>query len=81
MLKGPHIVLAQLVAVHPDAVGILYPEKDPIPIHDNLALALGHRIKPLAAALIRLPDDIFANLGPAEPEYLLLQGEFGEGAL
>ena len=47
----------------------------------NLALVLGHRIQPLAAALVRLPDDIVAMLGPAEPEYLLLQGEFGDGAL
>ena len=74
MLKGPHIVLAHLVAVHPDAIGTLFPEKDPSAIHDNLTLALGHRIQPLAAALVRLPNDIVANLGPAEPEYLLLQG-------
>ena len=63
------------------AVGTLFPEKDPCAIHDNLALALGHHIQPLAAALVRLPNDIVANLGPAEPEHLLPRGEFGEGAL
>ena len=35
----------------------------------------------LAAAHIRLPDDRVANLGPAKPEHLLLQGKSGEGAL
>ena len=81
MFEGPHLVLAHLVAVHPESVGTLFPEKDPSAIHDNLALALGHRVQPLAAALVRLPDDIVANLGPAEPEHLLLQGESGKGAL
>ena len=33
MLKGPHIVLAHLVDVHPDAVGTLVPEKDPMSLH------------------------------------------------
>ena len=70
-----------LLAIHPDAVGTLVPEKDTIAIHDNLALALGHRVQPFAAALVRLPDDIVANLGPAEPELLLLQGDSGEGVL
>ena len=59
-------------------------------IHDNLALALGHRFQPLAFAHVRLSDDIVANLGlvepehlllQGEPEHLLLQGESGEGAL
>ena len=50
-------------------------------IHDNLALALGHRVQPLAFAHVRLSDDIVANLGLVEPEHLLLQGESGEGAL
>ena len=79
MLKGPHIVLAHLVAVHPESVGPLFPEKDPSAIHDNTALALGHRVQPLAAALVRLPDDIVVNLGPVEPEHLLLQGKSEEG--
>ena len=81
MLERQHIVLAHLVAVQPDAVGTIFPEKDPGAIHDNFALALGHHIQPLAAALVRLPDDIVTNLGPAEPEYLPLRGEFGEGSL
>ena len=81
MLEGPHIVLANIVAVHPEAVGTLVPTKDPSAIHDNLALALGHRIQPLAAAHVGLPDDIVANLDPVESEHLLLQGESGEGAL
>ena len=81
MLEGPHIVLAHLDAVHPEAVGTLFPEKDPSDIHDNLALALGHRAQPLAAALVSLSDDIVVNLGPAEPEHLLPQGESGEGEL
>ena len=79
--KGPHIVLAHLIAFHSDAVGTLFPEKDPSAIHDNLALALEHLIQPLAAALFRLPDDKVANLGPAEPEHLLLHGESGEFVL
>ena len=29
----------------------------------NLALALGHRVQPLAFAHVRLSDDIVANLG------------------
>ena len=79
MLEGLHIVLACLIAVHPESVGTLFPEKDPSAIHDNLALTLGYRVQPLAAALVRLPDDIVSNLGPVELEHLLLQGEFGEG--
>ena len=78
MLQGQHIVPAHLDAVHLYAVGIIFPENDPSDIHDNLALSLGHRIQPLAAALVRLPDDIVVNLGPAKPEHLLLQGESGE---
>ena len=81
MLKWPNIVLAHLVAVHPESVGTLFPEKDPSAIHDNFALALGHRVQPLAAALVRLPENIVVNLGPAEPEHLLLQGESGVGEL
>ena len=73
MLEGPRIVLAHLVAVHPESIGTLFPEKDPIAIHDNLAL--GHRIQPLAATLVRLHDDIVVKLGPAEHEHLLLQSE------
>ena len=41
----------------------------------NLALVLGHFIQPRAAANVRLPDDIVANLGQTEPEHLLIQGE------
>ena len=59
MLNVPHIVLARLIAVHPECVGTLFSEKDRSAIHDNLALALGHRVQPLAAALVRLP----VNLG------------------
>ena len=75
----PHI--AHLVAAHQDAVGTIVPEKDSSVIHNNLALSLGHRLQPLAAALVKLPDDIIvANLGPAKPENLLHQGKSGEGA-
>ena len=81
MLKGPQIVLAHLVAVHPESVVTIFPEKDPSEIHDNLALALGHRAQPLAAALVRLSDDIVGNLCPSDPEHLLLQGESEEGKL
>ena len=42
-----------------------------------VALALEHRIQPLAAA----HDVIVTNLGPAEPEHLLLHDATGEGAL
>ena len=35
--------------------------------------------QPLSAVLVRLPDDIVINLGPVEPEHLLLQGESEEG--
>ena len=56
MFEGPHTVLAQPVAAHPEVVGTL-------------------------AALVRLPYDIVLNLDPAEPEYLLLQEESGEGEL
>ena len=80
MLEGPHIVLAHLVAVHPDAVGTLVPEKDSSYIPDNLAMALGHRVQTLAAAHVKLPDDIVSRLGPTRPDHLLLQGESGEGA-
>ena len=69
MLEGSGIVLAHLVAVHPESVGTLFPEKDPSAIQDNLVLALG------------LPDDIVVNLGPTKPKYLLIQGESGEGEL
>ena len=79
MLKRPYIVHAQLVAVHPESVGTLFLEKDHSDIYDNLALALGHRAQPLAAALISISDDIVVNLGSAEPEHLLPQGESGEG--
>ena len=75
MLKGPYIVHAHLVAVHLESVGTLFPEKDPSDIHDNLALALGHRAQPLAAALVSLSYDIVVNLGPAEPELILLQSK------
>ena len=78
VLEGPHIVLAHFVAVHQDAVGILVPEKDPSAIPDKLTLALGHHVQPLAAATLRLPDDIVASLGPAESEHLLLQGKSGK---
>ena len=78
MLKGPHIVLPQLVAIHPESFGTLFAEKDPSGIHDNLALALSHRAQPLAAALVRLSDDIVINLGLVEPKHLLHQGESGE---
>ena len=81
MLKGPHIVFAHLVAAHPESVKTLFPEKDPNDIHDNLALALGHQAQSLAAALVRLSDDIVINLGSAKPEHLLLQGESGESEL
>ena len=81
MLEGPNFVLTRLVAVHPESVGTLFPGKYPSEIHDNLALALGHRAQPLAAALVSLSDDIVVNRGPAEPEHLLLQGESGEGEL
>ena len=50
-------------------------------IHENLALALGHSVQPLAFAHVRLSDDIVANLGLVEPEHLLLRGKSGEGAL
>ena len=78
MLKGLYIVA---IAVHPESVGTLLPEKDPSDIHDNLALALGHSVQPLAFAHVRLSDDIVVNLGRAEPEHLLLQGESREGKL
>ena len=78
MLERQHIVLAHLVAVQPDAVGTIFPEEDPGAIHDHFALALGHHIQPLAAATLRLPDDIVASLGPAESEHLLLQGKSGK---
>ena len=81
MLKVPVIVLAHLVAVHPESLGTLFSEKDPSAIHDNLALALGYHAQPLAATLVRLSDDIASNLGLAEPEHLLLQGESGENEL
>ena len=81
MLQGPHIILAHLGAVHPDPVGTLFRVNDPSAIHDNLALALGHFVQPLAAALVRITDDIVVNLGPGEPEHLLLLGESGKGAL
>ena len=80
MLEGPHIVPAHLVAVHPDTVGTLVPEKDLSAIPEYLALALGHHVQPLAAAHVRLPDDIASCLGPAKPEHLLLQGESEDGA-
>ena len=79
MLERPHIALAHLVAVHPESVGTLFPEKDHSAIHEYLALALGHCVQPLATALFRIPDDIVSNLGLAEPDYLLLQDESGEG--
>ena len=81
MFEGLNFVHAHLVDVHAEAIGTFVPEKDPSAIHDNLVLALGHCVKPLAAALFRLPDDIVANLGPAEPEYIPLQCESGEGEL
>ena len=39
-LEGPHIILAHVVAVHPDADGTLVSEKDPSAIPENLAMAL-----------------------------------------
>ena len=65
---------------HLDSAGTIVPEKDPSVIHDDLALALGHCVWPLAAAHVRLHDDIVASLGPAKPEHLLLQGKSWEGA-
>ena len=79
--RGATYVFAHLVAIHLESVGTLFPEKDPSAVHDNLALALGHCVQPLAATLVRIPDDIIGNLGPAESEHLLLQGESGEGEL
>ena len=79
--KGPHIVLAHLVALHPESFEPLSLIKTTGDIHDNLALALGHRTQPLAAALVRISDDIVVILGPSEPEHLLLQGKSGEGEL
>ena len=76
MLKWTHINLAHLVAVHPDVVRTLFPKK-----HPRLFMTISHRVQPLAASLVRLPDDIVANLSPAEPEHLLLQGQSGEGKL
>ena len=65
---GPHIVLAHLVTVYPDAIGKLVAENYPSAIHDNLALALEHSIQPLTAALVRFPGDIFASLGKVQCE-------------
>ena len=48
MLKGPHIVLADLVTVPPETVGTLFPEKDPS--------ALRHSAQPIAADLVRLSE-------------------------
>ena len=81
MVKGPYIFYAHLVAVYPESVGTFFPERDPSDNRDNLVLALGHRAQPLAAALVSLSDDIVVNLGLAEPEHLLPQGESGEGEL
>ena len=81
MLEGPHVVLVHLVAVHLESVGTLFPIKDPSDIHDNLALAIGHRAQPFAAALVSISDDIVVNLGFSDPEHLLPQGESGEGEL
>ena len=67
MLKGPQIVLAHLVAVHPESAKIVFPEKAPSGFHDNFALALVHRAQPLAAILVRLSDDTVINLSLAEP--------------
>ena len=47
---------------HPDSAGTLVPEKDPSAIPDDLALALGHCVWPLAAAHVRLQDDIVKTL-------------------
>ena len=47
MLEGSGIVLAHLVAVHPESVGTLFPEKDTSAINDNIALALGHHAQQL----------------------------------
>ena len=58
MLEGPLIVLAHRIVVHPEFVGTLIPTKDPSAIH-CIAMALGHRVQPLAATLVRLP----VNLG------------------
>ena len=63
MLEGPDIVLACLIAGHPESVGNIFPEKDPSAIYYNLALTLGHHVQPLAAALVRLPIEIVGNLG------------------
>ena len=63
---------------HPDSAETLVPEKDPSAIPDDLGMALGHCVWPLAAAHVRLHDDIVASLGPAEPEHLLLQDKSWE---
>ena len=78
---GAQIVLTHLFAVHLESIGTVFPEKDPSADHDNLALALRHRVQPLAAALVRLPVDKVVILGPAEPEQLLFYGESWEGEL
>ena len=59
MLEGPFIVLAHRIVVHPEFVETLIPKNDPSAIHDSIAMALGHRVQPLGAALVRLP----VNLG------------------
>ena len=48
VLEEPYIVLAHLVAIHPDAVGSLASDKKPSDT-DNFTMALGHRVQPLAA--------------------------------
>ena len=65
VLKGPHIVLAHLVAALPEFFGTLSPKRDPSDIHDNIAQSLGHSVQSLASTLVRLPDDIVVILGPA----------------
>ena len=82
MIKGPHINLAHLVAIPPYAIVTIVHENDPSAsaIPGNLTLALELHVQPFAAAHVRLPDVIVASLAPAEAEYLLLQGESGEGA-
>ena len=59
MLEGPLIFLAHCIVVHPGFIGTLIPENDPSAIHDSIAMALGHHVQPLGAALVRLP----VNLG------------------
>ena len=53
--------------------------EDPSAIPDNLALAYGHHVWPLAAAQVRLHAELVASLGPAKLELLLLQAKSWKG--